>query len=180
MKVINLFAGPGVGKSTTGAVLYGMLSMAGYVAEYVPEFAKFASFANNTSALKDQIYMFGKQHNRLDVLRRSTLDFVVMDGPLPLACLHTPSGYFGHFEPLVMEAFASFDNVNFFLERSTDIRFQSEGRNEDELGARLLCERTEALLLRYDVPFTKVRASSALAGELFVRLTCKVPPLSAA
>jgi AAA domain len=178
LKVVNLFAGPGVGKSTIGAVLYGMLSMGGYAAEYIPEFAKVLTWQDHKAALRDQLYIFAKQDHRLEVLRNQPLDFVVMDGPLPLGALYIDGGYFKNFEPLVMEVFNSYDNVNFFLERDPDMQYRKLGRNQTEDAAALICERTLALLDRYGVPFSRVPVSHRLPGEMFTALTGKTPPLS--
>ncbi len=178
MKVVNLFAGPGVGKSTTGAVLYGMLSMASYRAEYVPEFAKFLTWQKHEAALRDQLYLFAKQDHRLEVLRNAPLDFVIMDGPLPNSSLYLKGrDYFPSFENLVMEVFASYENVNFFLDRNRAVTYQQDGRNESPEEAQELCARTLELLEKYQVPYSRVSVDHRLPGELFRRLTGREPPL---
>jgi hypothetical protein len=177
MKVVNLFAGPGVGKSTTGAVLYGMLSMAGFRAEYVPEFAKFLTWQKHEAALADQLYLFAKQDHRLEVLRNAPLDFVIMDGPLPNAVLYLRGDYFPSFSRLVMEVFASYDNVNFFLDRNPQLTYQTAGRSETAQEAEALCLRVLALLAQHSVPFSRVSVGPQLPGELFQRLTGQPPPL---
>lgn len=176
MKVVNLFAGPGTGKSVTSSVLYGMLSLAGYNVQYVPEFAKFATYSKNTAALSDQIYMFGKQENRLHVLKDGGLDFVIMDGPLPLALLYTPESYYSHYEPLVMEVFKGYDNINFFLERNPSIPYQQNGRSQTPEEAEELCERIRAILVRHNVSFDSVEVHASIAAELFERIVGKPAP----
>lgn len=177
MRVINLFAGPGVGKSTTGAVLYGMLSMSGYAVELIPEFAKVLTWQKHVTALQDQLYLFAKQDHRLEVLRDQPLDYVVMDGPLPNAALYVQGKYFDHFEPLVMEVFSSYDNVNFFLERDPSRQYQVAGRNETSQRAEEMCRRTLEFLDRYRVEYRRVPISADTAGVLFEMLTGKTPPL---
>lgn len=177
MKVVNLFAGPGVGKSTTAAVLYGMLSMAGYRAELVPEFAKILTWQKADSALADQLYLFAKQDHRLEVLRKAPLDFVIMDGPLPNAVLYLKGDYFRNFEPLVMEVFSSYDNVNFFLERNKELAYQTVGRNESSEAAEELCARTLEILERHAVPYSRVAVDRGLPGKIFRQLTGQEPPL---
>ena len=180
MKVVNLFAGPGVGKSTTSAVLYGMLSMAGYSAEYVPEFAKFLTWQKHEAALDDQLYLFAKQDHRLEVLRKAPLDFVIMDGPLPNSVLYLKDRpYFSYFEPMVMEVFFSYDNVNFFLERNESAQYQQQGRSQSQKEAMELCEQTLKLLEKHRVPYEKVAVDYRLPGLLFSRLTNRSPPLYA-
>lgn len=178
MKVINLFAAPGTGKSTTGQILSGLLSLHDLRVEYVPEFAKFATWSNNTAALKDQIYMFAKQENRLSVLARSNLDYVVMDGPLPLALLFQPEDYYQYYEPLVMEVFSGFDNVNFYLRRNPDIPYKTHGRNEAESEALDLDTRLRKILEKHSVEFTEHMVNKALPGKLFEALVGEKPHLN--
>jgi hypothetical protein len=177
MQVINLFAGPGTGKSVTSAVLYGMLSLAGYAVQYVPEFAKFATYSKNTAALSDQIYMFGKQENRLHVLKDSELDFVIMDGPLPLALLYAPNSYYTSYEPLVMEVFQSFDNINFFLERNPQIAYQQNGRNQSPKEAEELCLQIKRILDKHNIEFECVAVHPSIAAELFEKITGSPAPI---
>jgi cellulose biosynthesis protein BcsQ len=168
MKVINLFAPPGAGKSTTAKLLSAMLSLADYKVEFLPEFAKFATLSRNHSALSDQIYMFAKQENRLKVLSHTDIDYVVMDGPLPLTLLWQPAGYYRYYEPLVMEVFSSFDNINFLLRRGDAAPYKTFGRNETEAEAADLGLRLEQLLERHKVPLQgPFEVSRALPARLF-------------
>lgn len=179
MKVVNLFAGPGAGKSTTGALLFGMLQLAGYAAEYVPEFAKVLTWQKHETALKDQLYLFAKQDHRLEVLRGQPLDFVIMDGPLLNAAMYVRGEYFKNFEPLVVEVFNSYDNANFFLERNPRKKYQSTGRSQDPAQAAALCEQTLALLSRYNVPYSRVQVTDHCQEVIFKHLTGRDWPATA-
>lgn len=177
MKVINLLAAPGSGKSTTGQILSGMLSIADHKVEYVPEFAKFATFSNNQAALSDQIYMFSKQENRLHVLRSGMLDYVVMDGPLPVALLFQPEEYYRNYEPLVMEVFHAYENMNFFLRRNPALTYKTIGRNESPEEAKSLEPKLEAILNRHAVPFVNCVVDKGLPARLFKLITGQPAPL---
>lgn len=176
MKVINLLAAPGTGKSTTGQILSGMLSIADYKVEYIPEFAKFATFSNNQAALSDQIYMFAKQENRLHVLRNAGLDFVIMDGPLPVALLFQPEKYYTAYEPLVMEVFGSYENINFFLRRNSALAYKKVGRTESLAEANALELRLRGILSKHQVPYLDVNVDKSLASRLFQHITGEAPP----
>ena len=52
--VVNLFAGPGAGKSTGAAYIFSKLKMAGVDAEYVTEFAKDKTWEENQKVLNCQ------------------------------------------------------------------------------------------------------------------------------
>jgi hypothetical protein len=62
-KVVNLFAAPGSGKSTTASGLF--LKNRGVNAELTGEYAKDLTWAKRQHTLQDQIYVFGKQHHRV-------------------------------------------------------------------------------------------------------------------
>lgn len=64
MKIINLFGGPGVGKSTLAATTFAHMKQEGYSVELVTEYAKQLTWEGRTNALSNQIYVFAKQlHN---------------------------------------------------------------------------------------------------------------------
>lgn len=179
MKVINLFAAPGTGKTTTGKILSGLLSIADYKVEYVPEFAKFATLSKNQAALTDQIYMFAKQENRLHVLKSAALDFVVMDGPLPIALLFQPPDYYKAYEPLVMEVFNSYENQNFYLRRNPEFAYKTGGRNETEDEAHVLDERLLGFMRKHDIKAEEFLVDKHLPSLLFERITGRRAPLQA-
>jgi hypothetical protein len=176
MIVVNLFAGPSGGKSVTGKILAGLLSLGGYKVELVQEFAKFAHFSNNQAALTDQIYMFAKQENRLHVLKDQGCDFVVMDGPLPIALLYTPQNYFASYEPLVIEVFKSFDNVNFFMRANPAIAYQQHGRSQSKAESEKLTQQLLEILIKHEVPFSEQLVTPQLPLALYSHLTGKTPP----
>jgi hypothetical protein len=177
MKVINFFAPPGTGKTSTGQILSGLLSIANYKVEYIPEFAKFATLSKNEAALSDQVYMFGKQENRLNVLNKADLDYVIMDGPLPLALLFHPDKHFKYFEPLVIEVFQSYDNINFYLRKNPENKYQPHGRNETQAEAESLDLRLRALLLKHDIPAQEFLVERPLAFKLFEVITGQSAPM---
>jgi hypothetical protein len=178
MRVINLFAPPGTGKTATGQILSGLLSIANYKVEYIPEFAKFATLSKNDAALQDQVYMFGKQENRLNVLNKADLDFVVMDGPLPLALLFHPDKHYRNFEPLVMEVFKDFDNINVYLKRGPSHVYKTHGRNETSEEALQLDSDLRDILRRHEVPFREFTVDERLPFTLFEYAIGKPAPLT--
>ena len=131
MKVINLFAGPGCGKSTTAAALFALMKRQGLNVEMITEFAKDLVWTERNKELGDQIYIFGKMYHKLWRLR-DKVDYVINDSPLPF-CHYYDRENIPHFKELVMSAFNSFDNVNFVLERS--FPYQQEGRYQTEAEA---------------------------------------------
>jgi len=129
MTCINLFGGPGTGKSTTASGLFNKMKKAGYKVELVTEYAKDLVYSKSFFRLKDQLYILAKQHHPLFKLE-SQVDFVIIDSPLLLSIVysqdsdHLPKSLF---DQLVMEMFNSYKNINFYLERG-ESEFQEFGR----------------------------------------------------
>ena len=78
--VINLFAGPGCGKSTTASGVFSELKRIGVNCEYVQEYAKDLVWGKNFKALSNQIHVYGEQHNRIFRLK-GEVDVIITDSP---------------------------------------------------------------------------------------------------
>lgn len=124
MIVINLFGGPGTGKSTTAAALFALMKREGYNVEMITEFAKDLVWTERNKELGDQIYIFGKMYHKLWRLR-DKVDYVICDSPLPF-CHYYNKEDIPLFEELVFACFHKFENLNFRLVRY--FPYQEEGR----------------------------------------------------
>lgn len=79
--VINLFGGPGSGKTTTAAELFAALKKRHYNVELVTEFAKDLIMQNNPDALMHQFYVTGVQAHRIWSAAQK-MQVVVVDSPI--------------------------------------------------------------------------------------------------
>lgn len=168
MRVVNLFAGPGAGKSTTAAMVFSLLKQRGIESELVTEYAKILTWADRAKTLRDQLYVFAKQDHKLEILRGHPITFAVTDSPLLTSLLYAPDGYLRSFEPLVWEVFNSYDNLNFFLHRTKP--YQRVGRTQTEDEARVICDRTRQMLVANHVPFVDIEADSEAARHIVAHL----------
>jgi hypothetical protein len=82
-RVINLYGGPGTGKSTSAALLFGMLKMAGENAELVREYVKEWAWEGRRPGEFDQLYFMGKQMRKESMLY-GKVDWIVTDSPVML------------------------------------------------------------------------------------------------
>jgi hypothetical protein len=129
MKVINLFAGPCVGKSTTAAGLFYHMKCMGLEVELVQEYAKDMVWEQRHNILEDPIYVFAKQQRRIARLKNHKLDWVITDSPIPLGLVYTkPEDLTAPFAQMVMHVFNSYDNHNFLLTRN--VTYNPNGRNQ--------------------------------------------------
>ena len=103
MILINLFGGPGVGKSTGAAYVFSQLKMRGINCELVGEFAKDKVWEENWVALKNQAYIFGKQYYKI-ARCADQVDVVVTDSPVLLSLIYNDNPVLGEaFEQTVSD-----------------------------------------------------------------------------
>ena len=82
--VINLFGGPGCGKSTVASLLYGELNAKGKNVELVQECAKSWVYFDRKPGEYDPLYFLGQQSFNESVLY-GKVDYIVTDSPILLA-----------------------------------------------------------------------------------------------
>ena len=138
--VVNLFGGPGTGKSTLMAAIFAKLKSKGYDCEMCPEFAKELVWENRLETFSDELYLFAKQNHRLFRLI-GKVEIVITDRPLYLSIPYYNyyKGRNQSYENLVKDTFESYNNLNIFLERRK--KFVQNGRNENEQESKEFDER---------------------------------------
>lgn len=115
--IINLFGGPGAGKSTGAALIFSYLKMRGVNAELVTEAAKDLTWEEAFNNLKDQIYVFGKQQHRL-YRCADKVDVIITDSPIFLSTIYNIDESIDHsLYKLVMDVVGKYDNYNILLQR---------------------------------------------------------------
>lgn len=174
--VVNLFGGPGVSKSTTTALVYGKLKVAGINAEIVPEYAKDLTWEKRTAALGFQPYVAAKQMWRIHRLL-GQVDVIVTDSPIILSAVYKGEGYTPSFEAFLFDTFNAWDNLNIELERNSINHFyNTAGRSQTEEEAQSVDDRVDRMLHHHGVPHRKVKVQEGEAtaeevlGLVFKRL----------
>jgi hypothetical protein len=146
-KVINLFAGPGTGKSTTMAGTFFEMKLRGINCEMIPEYAKDLTWeGRNGKVFEAQDYIFAKQHFRLGRVAPE-VSFAVTDSPLLLSLVYGETFRHTAFHDLVKQCHEGYDNLNIYLKRSASKPYNPKGRNQDEDQARELDEKIFSMLL---------------------------------
>jgi hypothetical protein len=145
--VVNLFAGPGVGKSTTAARIFAELKMHGVNCEMALEFAKDKVWEESFKTMDDQIYIFGKQFHKIWRLK-DKVDVIICDSPLPISIVYDKENSEA-LHTLIMEQFNKFDNYNVLLTRSGE--YQKEGRVQTEEEAKGVDEIVKKVLKDYNI-----------------------------
>ena len=133
--IINLFGGPGTGKSTGAAYIFSKLKLAGINAELVTEFAKDKVWEEAHAPFENQLYIFAKQYFRITRCENK-VDVIVTDSPLLLSLIYNNQERFGeHFDALVTSLFEYYNNYNVMLHRVKEYnpvgRFQTEEESDE-------------------------------------------------
>ncbi|WP_269929954.1 AAA family ATPase [Aminobacter sp. HY435] len=128
LKVVNLYAGPGAGKSTLAAGLFNLLKNLGYRVELVTEFAKDTTYERNFGLLQNQLAILAEQDRRLRRLE-GQVDWVITDSPLPLGIVYMTPEYEEWLVPAVWGAFRRYQNFHVLISRG-DRAYQTYGRSQ--------------------------------------------------
>jgi adenylate kinase family enzyme len=155
--VINLFAGPGVGKSTTAARIFAELKLLGVNCEMALEFAKDKVWEESFKTMDDQIYIFGKQFHKIWRLK-DKVDVIICDSPLPISIVYDKENSQA-FHTLIMEQFNKFTNFNYLLERGSE--YQTEGRLQTEEEAKEVDETVKRVLDEQGIKYTTLPIDGA-------------------
>jgi hypothetical protein len=165
MKIINLWGGPGTGKSTTAADLFAHMKWKNINVELVNEYAKEVTWDERFKILEDQLYIMAKQNHKLWRLK-GKVDWVITDSPLAMALVYAGEDYLpNHFGHLGHEIFNHYDNINIFLKREKP--YHKIGRNQNESEARVLDARIKSLLIDHKYDFIEVAANQDAKSVIF-------------
>lgn len=132
--VINAFAGPGAGKTTSCLEVAEKLKKQGFVTEYVQEYAKELVYDNNLIMLdghyEHQFTILNEQMKRINRLY-GKVDFIVTDSPILLNNTYLNEDknteVYSAYSDSVNKLYGLYNNFNYFVERDTSV-FEKEGR----------------------------------------------------
>ena len=172
--VVNLFGSPSAGKSTTATGLFHQLKLKGINCEYVSEFAKHVVWQENFNTLKNQIYVFAKQHDRMFHLK-GKVDVIITDSPLPLSLIYCD---FTKVSPslatLVLDEFNRDEiiNMNYYINRKK--KYNPAGRMQTEDEAAKKGEEIIELLAKYNITYNVIDGDETIVNKLLDEVLMKL------
>lgn len=147
--VVNLFAGPGAGKSGCMGGVFSELKANHVDCEQALEYAKDCVWNGNIAALDDQLDIYANQRKRiLNLIGK--VDVVITDSPLLNSIV-----YDKHddklLQQIVLRDHNKLNNLNFFIVRVK--KYMRNGRVQSKAQAVVLDENISEMLRKNNCPF---------------------------
>lgn len=162
-KIINLFGGPGVGKSSIAAGLVYELKKKHISCDAPYEFPKVLAWDDNQSAIKDQLYVLANQHRGI-VQSFGKVDYIIMDSPIILSLIYKnyyngleyPSLLYTElFDEMVLGIHNKYENLNIVLKRGEGVHNEKE-RYQDLEKSKELDLMIQQTLDIHRIPYTEI------------------------
>lgn len=153
---INLFGGPGTGKSTIAAGIFHIMKINGYNIEYIQEYAKDLTYGKDFTKLSDQLLILGEQHHRMHRMI-GQVEYIVHDSPFIMGLIYHDGPHKDAYTNLVTDMFNGYKNINIFLERNIEEHpYQEQGRSQDLSEAICVDEKIKDMLNTHNIEFHNV------------------------
>jgi deoxyadenosine/deoxycytidine kinase len=165
-KIINIFGGPGIGKSSIAAGITYKLKKNHISCDQPYEFPKLLAWDDNHSAIQDQLYVLANQHRGI-VKSYGKVDYIVLDSPILLSLTYRnyykgteyPSSLYGEsFDKMVLDTFNQYHNINIVLDRADGVHNNDE-RYQNLEESKELDVVIENSLIQNNIPFYKIKVN---------------------
>ncbi len=160
-KIINLFGGPGIGKSTQSSGLYYKMKKAGMSVELTSEFPKVVAWEQNHSAIRDQLFITANQHRNITRLY-GQVEYIIIDSPIWFGLVYKnksgdteeyPNCFYNEkFDNFMIDLFKQYDSINILLKRN-DAVYQEEGRFQDLTESTVIDNELKDMLDNNDIDY---------------------------
>ena len=159
-KVINLFGGPGSGKSTCQADLYSYMKKQGLKVEMVREVAKKWAWKNDKISPLDQLNIIGQQIQDESALY-GHVDYIITDSPILLGAFYMQNNFGQTFMTNMVHdyiEFARFNNIEFsnFLMNREGLKYNPSGRYETESQVEALDNNLKLFLHKNNITYDRI------------------------
>jgi len=173
-KLINLFGGPGIGKSSIAAGITYKLKKKHITCDNPYEFPKSLAWDENHSAIQDQLYVLANQHRGI-VKSFGKVDYIVLDSPILLSLVYRgvykgteyPSTLYQseYFDELVLDIHSKYDNINILLQRSEGNHNEKERYQSLDESKKLDFE-IEKVLFENFIPYHSVEVNDKTVNNI--------------
>ena len=172
-KIVNLFGGPGIGKSAIAAGLTYELKKNHITCDAPYEFPKMLAWDENHSAIRDQLYVLANQHRGI-VKSYGKVDYIILDSPILLSLVYRnyyhsneypPTLYGDSFDKMVLDIHNQYDTLNIVLNRSEGVHNEKERYQnlEQSIGLDNAIENT---LISNNIQFLKIEVNNNTVNSI--------------
>lgn len=157
--VVNAFAGPGAGKTTSAWEIAAELKKKGMVVEYVSEYAKELVWEGNFTLLdqtyENQMHIYEEQKRRIDRLI-GKVDVIVTDSPTVMSVQYLSEEknfpeQIEAFRKMAVDDFKQYRTFNYFIRRGEE--YEQEGRIETHEEAKEIDRKIREFLTENHIYF---------------------------
>lgn len=166
---INLYGGPGTGKSTIAAGLFYRMKMKGKKVEYIQEYAKDLTYGKDLVKLSDQLLLLGEQHHRMFRVKGS-VNYVIHDSPFIIGMAYASDELIPlkEYEALILQLYHRYTHINIFLERDiTEHKYQEYGRSQTLDQAIEKDRLIKKWLSNNKIPYFSVKMGKSAVKEIY-------------
>ena len=172
-KIINLFGGPGIGKSSIASGLTYKLKKKHINCDNPYEFPKLLAWDENHSAIRDQLFVLANQHRGI-VKSYGKVDYIILDSPIVLSLIYKskymsdqyPSTLYGdNFDKLVLDIHNQYENVNILLSRGKGKHNNLE-RYQNVEESKELDITIEEKLKEHNLPYHKIKVNNSTVKNI--------------
>ena len=139
--LINLFGGPGIGKSGIAAGITYKMKKKHISVNNPYEFPKRLAWDKNIPAISDQLYVFANQHRGIAECY-DKVDYIVIDSPILFSTIYHAEMYGKVFHDMVIDLHRRYSSVNILLERTEGSHNEKERYQnlKESIGIDTLCK----------------------------------------
>ena len=163
--ILNLFGGPGIGKTTAAAKIFVELKMLGIETANPEEHAKLAIWKGREDLLDQQLVILGQTWETLHALS-DKVDVVVMDSPLMLCSVYAGEKENKHFHDTVADFHKKMPRINMVLQRPKGLVYSNKGRREDKNQAKIVDTKVQDALHKYDENYSLLEITNESAKNV--------------
>lgn len=167
--IIDIYGGPGSGKSSTAKMLSGLINSLGYTSETPEEYPKYLIHKEDFKSLNNQIGIFSEHKLRIDSLL-GKYDFIVSDSPTLMQNIYIKDIYgkkdYKHLRKLVKLEHQKHNDkrIAFFLNRKHN--FKEIGRVQNEEQSLEKSKQIKKYLIKNEVNFFEYDTHFLLGLEI--------------
>jgi hypothetical protein len=173
--IINLFGGPGIGKSTQSSGLFTEMKKCHMDVELTFEFPKIVAWEENYLAIKDQFYITANQHRNISRLY-GKVKYIIVDSPIILGMVYKekysnnpeyPSMFYDEtFDSFILSLFKKYKSLNILLKRD-DSTYDESGRFQNLIQSKEIDNDIREKLIVNNIPFVEFNVGANTTNEIF-------------